>query len=769
LRKVMPMESADTALAGLCENIRERNQRAPVTFRKFLRLSSEKPDLMFRDVFQMFYDMVYRYVGEGLDEYPDDPESINYVYYDCSNLFVEEVDHPFFADRLFANRLIHHIASFKRGFQQNRIYIFEGPHGCGKSTFLNNLLMKFEHYTRTEEGSSYETLWRLDQKELGALTDHETYAFLAQLRSLVHDSAPVPKGVSRDHLLSVPKKEYLEVPCPSHDSPLLLIPKAYRRELLDNLIRDSEFKERLFSEKHYEWVFRDNPCTICMSLYETLLDLLDSPAKVFEMIYARRYQFNRRLGEGISVFNPGDKVARSNVITNELLQNQLNALLKDSNRVRYMFSRYAKTNNGVYALMDVKDNNKERFTNLHGIISEGVHKVEDIEEDVNSLFLALMNPEDRESIADTQSFSDRIVYIKIAYVLDYNTEVRIYKNVFGDRIEASFLPRVLQNFAKVIISSRLKAHSEGLAEWIGDPAKYGPYCDPNLQLLKMDIFAGLIPSWLSEEDRKRFTAKRRRAIIAESESEGDKGFSGRDSIKIFNEFYSTYAKKDKLINMAMVCNFFRKSRGDLACSVPEGFLDSLVRFYNYTVLQEVKESLYFYNEERISKDIQNYLFAINFETGIVMRCVFTGEELSITEDFLDGIERRFLGSNPDDAQRRSFRKDIQNHYASKTLTQEMLMEGRGVCETEVYRLLYGRYVHNLKEKVMDPFLKNDNFRNAIKDYATESFKAYDKRVRDEVNFLMQNLKKRHGYTRQGAKEVCIYVIDNDLAKTFSAA
>jgi predicted Ser/Thr protein kinase len=764
----MVMESADTALAGLCENIRERNQRTPVTFKKFLSLSSEKPELVFRDVFQMFYDMVYRYVGEGIDEYPDDPESINYVYYDCSNLFAEGVDHPFFADRLFANRLIHHIASFKRGFQQNRIYIFEGPHGCGKSTFLNNLLMKFEHYTKTEEGASYETLWRLDQKELGALTDHETYAFMAQLRSLVHDSAVIPKGVSRERLSSVPKKDYLEVPCPSHDSPLLLIPKAYRRELLDRLIMDSEFKERLFSEKHYEWVFRDNPCAICMSLYETLLDLLDSPSKVFDMIYARRYQFNRRLGEGISVFNPGDKMARSNVITNELLQNQLNGLLKDSNRVRYIFSRYAKTNNGIYALMDVKDNNKERFTNLHGIISEGVHKVEDIEEDVNSLFLALMNPEDRENIADTQSFSDRIIYIKIAYVLDYNTEVRIYKNVFGDRIETSFLPRVLQNFAKVIISSRLKAHSEGLAEWIGDPAKYGPYCDQNLQLLKMDIFAGLIPSWLTEEDRKGFTARRRRAIIAESESEGDKGFSGRDSIKIFNEFYSTYAKKDKLINMAMVCNFFRKSRTELAGSVPEGFLDSLVRFYNYTVLQEVKESLYFYNEERISKDIQNYLFAVNFETGIVMRCVFTGEELSITEDFLDGIERRFLGSNPDDAQRRSFRKDIQNHYASKTLTQEMLMEGRGVCETEVYRLLYGRYVHNLKEKVMDPFLKNDNFRNAIKDYATESFKAYDKRVRDEVNFLMQNLKKKHGYTRQGAKEVCIYVIDNDLAKMFSA-
>jgi len=760
-------EPIDNALSNLCQRIRERENRAPITFKEFMELSAEKPDFVFRDIFRIFYDMVNSYVGDGVDEYPDDPESIKYVYYDCSKLFVEGADHPFFADRLFANRLINHIAPFRRGIQQNRIYIFEGPHGCGKSTFLNNLLMKFEQYTKTEEGASYETVWRLDKKELGELSEHEAHAILGQLRSLAEDSALSSRKTMKDKLLSLSNKEYLEVPCPSHDNPLLLIPKAYRRELFDDLIKDVEFKEKLFSEKQYEWVFRDNPCTICLSLYHTLLDVLDSPTKVFNMVFARRYQFNRRLGEGISVFNPGDRVTKMNVMTNRLLQNQLNSILKDSNRVRYVFSRYAKTNNGIYALMDVKAHNKDRFANLHGIISEGVHKVEDLEENVNSLFLALMNPEDQVNIADTQSFSDRIIYIKIPYILDYNTEVKIYINVFGDQIEKNFLPRVLQNFAKVIISSRLKPRSEGLLEWIGDPAKYRLYCDQNLHLLKMDIYAGLIPPWLTEEDRKKFTAKRRRRIIAESEIEGDKGFSGRDSIKIFNGFYSTYAKSDKLISMEMVCNFFKKHRKDLSASIPDGFLDSLVSFYNYTVLQEVKESLYYYNEERISRDIQNYLFAINFEIGRVERCVYTGEELEITEEFFENIESRILGSSPDESQKQTFRKDVQNQYTSVTLTQEMLVDGKGICETTVYQSLNERYVHNLKEKVMDPFLENDNFRSAIKDYATESFKTYDKRIREEVTFLMQNLKKKYGYTEQGAKEVCIYVVDNDLAKTFS--
>jgi hypothetical protein len=63
--------------------------------------------------------------------------------------------------------------------------------------------------------------------------------------------------------------------------------------------------------------------------------------------------------------------------------------------------------------MDIKSHNIERLIELHNIISEGVHKVEDIEENVNSLFLAVMNPEDKKNIKDIQSFSDRIVYINI--------------------------------------------------------------------------------------------------------------------------------------------------------------------------------------------------------------------------------------------------------------------------------------------------------------------------------------------------------------------
>ncbi|MGC8492550.1 MAG: serine protein kinase PrkA [Syntrophobacteraceae bacterium] len=755
-------ENGRSAVEKLCARIEERGRRTPIGFAEFAALAAEHPERIFRNIFQMFYDMIYSYIDVGADEYPDDPESVNYVPYDSSRLFEQGTDRPFFGDRLFINRLLGHISSFRRGITQNRIYIFEGPHGSGKSTFLNNLLLKFEKYAATEQGVSFETVWRLDRKLLGNGADHAANFLVERLSSMLDRSA----GGEEQSSAAPGMKRYLEIACPSHDSPLLLVPKELRSDFFEELIPNSDFRHKLFSHKQYEWVFKDSPCTICQSLYHTLLDILDSPAQVFEMVYARRSLFNRRLGAGISVFNPGDRIDRTHTISDEHIQNNLNTLFADSNRVRHIYSPYANTNNGIYAIMDIKGHNKERFGSLHGIISEGVHKVDCIEENVNSLFLAVMNPEDRENISDTQSFADRITYVKVPYVLDYSTEVKIYRNIFGDQIRKSFLPMVLENFAKLVISSRLSPQSAGMTEWIPDSRQYRNYCDRNLLLLKMDIYAGKIPGWLSEEDRKNFTAKRRRKILSESESEGDRGFTGRDSIRMFNEFFQAYRKKNKPITMAMLNLYFQK----YCCSngpVPEDVLASLGGLYDYTVLQEVKESLYYYNEENISRQIQNYLFAVNFEIGQTQKCHYTNDELNITEELFEPIERMILGRRSDTEKRKAFRKETQSIYASKTLAREILIEGKKLSETRLYLSLHERYVSNLKENVLDPFLKNDNFRGAVKDYGTEGFKTYDKRIREDVTLLMRNLNGRYGYSENSAREVCLYVIDNGLAKKFA--
>lgn len=759
------MSKVIEALENIRQSESEWKRRPTLGFSEYLDELKNHPETHIRNVYQRYADLFHTYVTAEKDEYAGDPESISYLKYDSRRLFVENSDRPFFADRLFTNRLIRHVESLSVGTQQKKIYIFEGPHGSGKSTFLNNLLRKFEEYSTTNEGMRYDTVWRIKRDHLvgGAHSFNELTDRLAWY--LENEGKEELAEEMRCICKSDPKLgTYFEVACPSHDNPLLHIPRNARRRFFDDLLDNEEFKWKLFTEKEYEWVFKDSPCTICSTIYQSLMRLHNDPKQVLEMIYARPYDVNRRIGEGITVYNPGDKPRRSNVIRNDMVQRCLDSHFNDSNRVDFVYSGYARTNDGVYALMDIKSHNVNRLMELHNIISDGVHKVEHTEEYVSSLLIALMNPEDKKQFKDLQAFSDRVEYISIPYILDLNTEVEIYRDTFGRHVDESFLPRVLHNFARVVIGSRLHVKSEAMLEWIGDPQKYDLYCDENLQLLKMEIYTGHIPKWLTEEDFQRFTAKRRQNIIAESENDGWIGLSGRDSLKMFNEFYSYYASEDKMIDMSMLVKFFKKYCKQDKEFLPRGFLDSLLKMYNYTILQEVKESLYYYNEAQISRSIRNYMFAVNFEPGTVETCTFTGERINIDEDFFSSVESKLVGEGGD---ARKLRRDVQKEYTNSTLPQEILRDGLDVTETKLYQHLHGRYVYNLKEKVLEPFLKNENFRMAVKDYGSDSFKTYDKKIRYDVTFMIENLQKNYDYSDRGAREICIYVIDNNLAQVFS--
>ena len=759
--------SIDQTLDLLDKNISDYQRLAPVTFEEFLNILNADPSQVLRNIFQTFHDMIKCYVEESEDTISGDIDKLTFTNYDCSKLFVEDSENPYFTDMLFANRFMKQMGYLRHGAQQNRIYVFDGPHGCGKSTFLNNLLKKFEIYANTEKGLRYEIVWRLNIKKLQDKDASLSVSPFEKFIQYVEKKEDTDfKQEPNDRLYAGTDADYIEVPCISHDNPFLVIPKDQRRIVLDELIKNDEFKWRLFTEKEYEWVFKEDVCTICSSIYNSLLERLGNPGEVFKMLYARPYYFNRRLGNGISVFNPGDRPLKQNIISNQMLQKRINALFQDSNVVNYLYSRFAKINNGIYALMDIKSHNIDRMVELHNIISEGLHKVEDIEERVDSLFFALMNPEDKRNIRDFPSFDDRIQYIDIPYVLDVKTEVKIYNNIFGRHIEGSFLPMVLENFARIIICTRIGKKSLALAQWIKDPLKYKNFCDDQLLLLKMELFSGHVPKWLGEEDVKSLDNKMLKKIIAESEIYGKEGLSGRDSIKIFDQFYSKYAKEDRLINMPDLCTFFSKFDDQLKKMIPQGFLESLLRMYDYSILQQVKESLYYYNEEQIAKDIKNYISAVTNELDSIVKCIFTKEEIHVTEAFLESIENRLLSEDMETRRRQEIRNDVLKEFTTRTLSHEIMIEGKNITETRLFESLYERYVHNLKKRVLEPFIENENFRNAIKDFDTDKFKAHDKRIKKDVKFLLNNLSAKFGYTTQGANEACIYVIDNGLANKF---
>lgn len=734
------MSAVHEALTFLHEEIEKKEKIPTLSFGEYLALVKENPKTALRSIFQLFHDMVKGCVDEGADEYPDDPESIGFVKYDTSRLLVEGADTPFIADRLFANRFMRQAETLCQGFQQNRVYAYLGPSGCGKSTFLNNLLRSFEKYVNSKEGRIFEVIWKIDAGETG---------------------------------------ETLTIPCPSHDYPLLMIPKEQRVEFLKKLL-GKEFDH--FREKEYDWLSRGEVCTICKSIFWASYEKWGSLDKVLAFLKARPYKFDRRVGEGISIFNPGDKQVfgtaggrqPSPYFTNREIQEQLDKLF-GINTARYIYSHLAKTNNGIYVLMDVKMNNEDRLMELHNVISEGVHKVSDIEEQVNSLFFALMNPEDQELFKEKklESLQGRIQYGNIPFVLEPATEVNIYLNAFGEGIKKHFLSHILENFAKVIVGSRMEPQSKTLKEWIPNLTSYRKYCDADGLLLRMEIYSGVIPDWLSEEDRKRFNSQRRRALIAEGEifakKDGGKvrGFSGRESLAYFNDFLNRYSKRVHLITVDNLRDFFtdvipKDVRDDKL--PPKGFLDSLIGSYEFTILNEVKESLYFYNSEQIEEDVLHYLWAVSKNPGSETECPFTGKKMEVTIDFLKLMATRITGQEKTDNAALQYANEIQKKYSVLLLGESHVRQT--IRQSKLYTELFDDYARNIKEKVLQPFQNNQNFKDAIRFFGTKEFEAFDSRLKEHVSYMMKNLMEKFGYTEQGAKEICLYVIDKKLAEKF---
>jgi predicted Ser/Thr protein kinase len=747
------------SLTELNEKLRRENRPANLSFEQFLGCVADNPARSLRSIFQLFHDMIHYYVPAGVDEYLNDPESINYIHYDCSDLFVKDSENPFFADRLLANRLVSVADSFKSGALRNKMMVFIGPPGSGKSTFLNNLMNRMEQYADTEAGVMYETVWQIDVEKFGL-----TYAPSAADREAIgFDFLGKKNKIPGGHSLADPdSNRKLIVPCPSHDHPIIQIPREFRRDLLDQIIEDKAFKRILFTHKEYEWVFRDSPCAICSSMYRALCDKL-SPEEVLSMLYVRNSEFSRKLGDGLSVFNPGDRVMTTPLEDPEL-QRWIGALFKSSNEVPYIYSRMAKTNNGILAIMDAKSNNIDRLRNVHGIISDGIHKVHIYEERINSLFMALVNPGDLDIINEEKSFRDRIIEIPIPYVRDYSTEVEIYRNVHGGGIDSVFMPKVLTSFAKVIIASRLEK-SEAVKNWIERPEIYSKMIDADMKLLKMEIFSGNIPQWLADSDVKRLDRKCRRRIIVEGDVEGRIGFSGRQSLEMFNSFLNMYRGRKQLITIHNVVEFFRENTTFMEKLSAE-FLDSLINLYDYMSLQEIKESMFYYNQEQIINSIFDYLFAINHDKDTEVECPFTHNKFVISEAYLEHVEKLFLGQNSTLTEREKFRDDALRKYVARTI-HDVGDGSKHIIETQQFQELLRMYNQNLKQNVLDPFVSNDNFRRAIKDFDTTGFKNYDYRIRKEVEFLMRNLKFKFGYNDEGAKAICIYAIDNKLADRYN--
>lgn len=697
------------------------HNRGTISFLEFAQHAREQPERAMRNIFQYLNDVVYHYLEKKKGEY--DPDT----------LFVEGIDKPFFTDNIFLEQfLTSFVHNLSRG-QENRFFVLDGDPGSGKSRFVNVILSRAEQYSQVPEGVRYETLWRLQ-----------------------HQGA-----------------EPIDIPCPHHDSPFLAIPRNIRKGFIEKLIGDHAKSKSLLSKAGYSWLLSQEPCSICESISSALQHKGHDLTSIMGMVWAKPYVLNRKLSQGISVYNPGDDVKIDDVIKNEQLENKLNEFFGGSPKINYYYSRLAQTNNGILLLMDLQGANAQRLAKLHSIISDETHRAIDLEEHTKAAFFITRNPRMKNDsnkdleFTEEKAFKDRAIAFPVKYLLNHKREFDLYHSQYGKDLRHGILPGIIEAFAKTIVSSRINnMRSDAVHGIIGSVAdKYKMYSDPNYVLLRMEIFAGSLPSWMSEDDKKRFTKEKIKEIVEEFPEDGTKGISGRDAnhylMTLLNE-RNRILQKDAHTPMGMttLVRFIRENMKNTL--LKSEFVDALEQSYHYDILQQVNQSLFYLNEENVVADIADYLVALPREGEEPIESPYTQRLIRPSQEFLGEIERKLdIPQENSKSRREILRKTLARIYQ-----ENGTMGFTELCEQQLFKDLKDTYMHTIRTNTLKSYHALDTLREAVNDLETGNFQTYEERVRKDVSRMLGNLMRKHEYSKHGAQQIVLYTIDNKLHEKF---
>ncbi len=180
----------------------------------------------------------------------------------------------------------------------------------------------------------------------------------------------------------------------------------------------------------------------------------------------------------------------------------------------------------------------------------------------------------------------------------------------------------------------------------------------------------------------------------------------------------------------------------------------------------MRESIYYFNKKQISKDIINYMYCVNFELNTKIKVTYTKDTIEINEEYFKNFEAIFLGATSTKKMRDAFRKEVHTEYVSKTLTDEIQVQNIKIQKTAQFKNLFDKYTNSLNENALSPYIENESFRRAVKDYGSTSFKTYDNKLKRDIEHVLKNLMDKFNYSAAGAKQISLYVLDKKLPSKF---
>jgi len=340
------------------------------------------------------------------------------------------------------------LGNFVRARRVDKLILLHGPNGSAKSSIVQALVRATEAYSRTPEGALYRYHWVFPSER--KLKGGGTVGFGS-------GSAPGELG-SYAHL----DGEALDarLACPLRDHPLLLVPRAERRAILEAACgpgAEGGAEEFVLSDHLLE----GEPCHSCHQIYTALLGAYRGDyLKVLRHVQVERFYVSARYQQAAVTVEPQLSVdAGFHQVTADRSHGALPPALQSLTLLE-PFGPLVAANRGILDFADLLKRPLENFKYLLGVSETGRVALGSFLLHLDAVLVGTANETQLaafQEAAEFSSFRGRLELVRVPYLRRRTQEKEIYdRQVTRAAVGKHVAPHATEAAATWAVLTRLK-------------------------------------------------------------------------------------------------------------------------------------------------------------------------------------------------------------------------------------------------------------------------------------------------------------------------
>jgi len=580
------------------------------TFQDYIDIIREKPDVT-RNAFQRLYDLIISY---GTEEYTEFKKKIT-----SYNFFKDPIENgkdAVYGLDVHLMKLVNVLKAASQSYgPEKRVILLHGPVGSSKSTIARLLKKGVEYYSHTDEGAMYTFRWHVEDEALAKTILGGSTTFMT----------------------------------PMHDEPLKLLPKEFRKKIVEEMNRGRKDGHRVTIE--------GDLCPPSQYIFDQLLNHYKGDwTKVIDHVVVTRLLLSEKGRIGIGTFQPKDeKNQDSTELTGDINYRKIAEYGSDSDPRAFNFDgEFNIANRGIIEFIEVLKLDVAFLYDLLGASQE--HKVKPKkfpQTDIDEVIIGHTNEPEYRKLQNNEfmeALRDRTVKIDVPYITKLQEEVKIYRKDFNSKsIKGKHIaPHTLEMGSMWAVLTRLEIPKKA-----------------NLTLLqKLKLYNGkTLPG---------FTEDNVRELRKETAREAMEGISPRYiQDKISNALVNTREGNVSCLNPFMVLNELEGGLKHHSLISSEDkkkhyreLLAVVKQEYEDIVKSEVQRAISA-DEEAMARLCANYIDNVKAYTQREkVKNKYTGQDEEPDERLMRSIEEKI---DIPESRKEDFRREVMNYIGALAL------------------------------------------------------------------------------------------------------